>query len=99
MAEILIHEGRPVLELTFDEVWDIRNAIYWAIFKKEERAISWEAEAFEFGDEARFNNRTISRKAAAAQERKLADKYEQLKDVINEYMTLAPIDRGGVSHV
>ena len=68
MAEILIHEGRSVLELTLDEVWDIRNAIYWAIFKKEEQAISWEAEAFDFGDEARFNNRTISRKAAAAQE-------------------------------
>ena len=95
MAEILIHEGRPVLELTSDEAWNLRNAIYWAIFKKEERAISWEAEAFEFGGEARFNNRTISRKAAAAQERKLADKYEQLKDVINEYMTLSPIDRGG----
>lgn len=99
MAEILIHEGRPVLELTFDEAWNLRNALYWAISRKMENARYWEAEAAESGDKLQLDERTLSRKNEAEKERKLAGEYEQLRGVIVEYMMRASVDRGGVSDV
>ena len=94
MARILTHDGAPVLALTFDETFDLRNSLFWTIRKRTEQAEYWEERAAESGDEVQFNGRTLSRKKEAARERELAERYERLRAVITEYM-----ERGGVTHV
>lgn len=104
MARILMtgdgDRKTPLLELTFDEAWNLRNAAIWAVVKRMNQATYWEAEAAEQGDEFQFKGRTISRRKEAAKEQKLADEYSLLVAVLREYIEAGPLsERGGVSHV
>ena len=100
MARILMSgdgdRKTPLLELTFDEAWNLRNAAIWAVVKRMNQATYWEAEAAEQGDEFQFKGRTISRRKEAAKEQKLADEYSLLVAVLREYIEAGPLsERGG----
>ena len=98
MAKIVkSRDGTPLLELTFDEAWDLRNAMCWAIDKWTANAVYWETRAADAGDdEVLLDGTKFSRKKEAEDDRRLVEKYEKLKDVLREYLeSNPPSGRGG----